>query len=415
VESLKDLIEQRNKALHDARAILDKADKEKRALSAEEHAHYERFDADVDRLNDKIAERRIKGVSGRQTAPSELRTPSAKETLKIQLRGRELEFKPGTDEHLRGTAEYAEAFAHVISGGNVGRLAMQVSKGPKGGYLAPTQMAAGMIKFLDDNVFMRQLATVQTITQAVSLGAVSYDSDPADADWSAEVLVSDMTPDDTATVGKRELTPHLCSKLVDWSEKLARTVPSFISFLVQRMGYKFAVTEEKAFLSGDGVQQPLGIFVADAAGVPTTRDITAAAATSFTADNLWDMAFNLKDQYRRNAQWVVSREFVKRVRKLKLGDSQYIWMPGLSGQPDTICDRPVNQSEFAPSTFTAEQYVAVLADFKAGYWIVDALDMELKDVSLLLTLKNKGGTKGSKETDGQPVLAEAFTRLKLAA
>lgn len=415
MESLKELIHQRNKAVAEARAILEKADKEKRGLSKEEEATYERWDNDIDALNDKIAEKRIASGSGRQTAPSQLRGGS--EALKVSLRGRDMEFAPGTPEHLRGSDKYAETFAYHLTGGLIGRqhLALQIGKKNKGGYLAPTQMAAGMIKFLDDNVFMRQLATVETIGTAVSLGAVTYDSDPGDADWTTEIRVADMDEDDDTTVGMREFVPHEFTKLLTWSRKLARSVPSFISFLQQRLGYKFAITEEKAYLTGDGAQKPLGIFVASDQGIPTSRDVTSSAATSFTGDDLWDMFFELKTGYQSNATWVASRAWLKRVRKLKDGSGAYIFAPGLNGMPGTVCDRPVVLSEHSPTTFTAGQYVSVLGDFRVGYWICDSLEQEYEDVSLLFTLKNKGGTLARKETDAQPVLAEAFVRQKLGA
>jgi HK97 family phage major capsid protein len=72
-------------------------------------------------------------------------------------------------------------------------------------------------------------------------------------------------------------------------------------------------------------------------------------------------------------------------------------------------------SEFAPNTFTASQYVAIVGDFKAGYYIVDSLQLEIEILTELFTLKNQQGVLGRKETDGMPVLEEAFSRLKLSA
>ncbi len=107
------------------------------------------------------------------------------------------------------------------------------------------------------------------------------------------------------------------------------------------------------------------------------------------------------------------RDVVRDIRKLKDGNSQYLWTAGLSGQPSTILERPFVMSEYAPNTFTTGLYLAIVGDFRAGYWIVDALSMVVQRLAELFTLKNQVGLKGSKETDGMPVLENAFARLIL--
>jgi HK97 family phage major capsid protein len=47
--------------------------------------------------------------------------------------------------------------------------------------------------------------------------------------------------------------------------------------VTNELGYKFGVTEEKAFLTGDGSGKPLGVFTASASGISTARDVTASA------------------------------------------------------------------------------------------------------------------------------------------
>ncbi len=85
----------------------------------------------------------------------------------------------------------------------------------------------------------------------------------------------------------------------------------------------------------------------------------------------------------------------------------------MAGQADTIANRPYVQSEYVPSTFTTGLYVGMFADFGTGYWIVDSMGFEVQRLGELLALRNQVGFLGSKETDGMPVLAEAFSRMKL--
>ena len=70
-------------------------------------------------------------------------------------------------------------------------------------------------------------------------------------------------------------------------------------------------------------------------------------------------------------------------------------------------------SEFAPNTFTTGKYVGLLGDF-SNYWIVDALSMQMQRLSELYAETNQIGFIGRLETDGAPVLEEAFARVTLA-
>ena len=104
------------------------------------------------------------------------------------------------------------------------------------------------------------------------------------------------------------------------------------------------------------------------------------------------------------------------VRKLKDSQNQYLWQPGLAGgaRPGTIMDVPYRISEFAPSTVAANSYVAILGDF-SHYWIVDALNMDIQVLNELYAATNQVGYVARMETDGMPVLEEAFVRGQIAA
>ena len=424
--ALKDLYNGYYKAVHDARAVLDRADRERRDLTAEESVAYDRADAEIERLGAEI-ERASKPAPATPTRPHAAAPDKQGNPLAVTFGGiklghsagrpaRRLALASGSQEALRASDKYRQAFLGYLQTGRQ-QLGMQVSKDPKGGFLAPIQFATDLIKFLDDAVVMRQLANVlPPLGEAVSLGVPTWDTDPNDADWTAEVPASDISEDDTAAVGRRDFRPHLVTKLIKVSMKLLRSsVVSAEQLITERVGYKMAVTEEKAFLTGTGDQQPLGVFTASADGLPTSRDTTCASQTVFTADEVIDVLFSLKEQYQRNATWLVSREFVKRCRKLKDSQNQYLWQPGLAnGNPGTILDRPYVMSEYVPNTYTTGQYVAAVGDFRAGYWIADSLQMEVQRLDQLFALRNQIGILVRKETDGSPVLPEALGRLKLA-
>ncbi len=355
--------------------------------------------------------------AGRKTRPEVLDVDDGGEAapISVKIRGETVSFAPDSQEGVRAGGKYRDAFSQYLVTGI--KAALQVGSDPKGGYLAPIQTDAGLLQYLDDEVFMRNLCTIlPPLTKATSLGKVSLETDPNDADWTAEIPAADIAEDTAMAFGKRELTPHLLTKLIKISMKLLRVaVISPDTIALQRLGYKFAITEENAFLTGNGNQQPLGVFTASNDGIPTGRDVTCASDTAFTADEIIDLAYSLKGQYLARSTILLHRDTLKRIRKFKDGDGQYLWRTGIAGDKEpTILDRPYVTSENAPNTFTSGNYVMIIGDFKAGYWIVDALGLEVQRLDETFALRNQIGLLGRREMDGMPVLAEAFSRLVLA-
>jgi HK97 family phage major capsid protein len=328
------------------------------------------------------------------------------------------------------TSKGIEIFNRFLKGGKISQAEIQTviasstnkayqADDPAGGgfLVAPQELSQTVITLMKDLVFMRGLATVIPVPNSESLGVPAIDVDPSDANWTVELGTG---AEDTSTVfGKRELRPHPVAKRLKLSKKLIRQVPNADSLILDRLAYKFAVTEEKAFLTGSGANQPLGVFIASSNGIPTGRDVTAAGASAIVADDLINVVFSLKAQYRRRAQWILHRDILKAVRRLKDTAGNYIWATGmgpgsgLQGTPGTLMDLPYMESEYAPNTITTGLYTAILGDF-TNYWIADALDMSVQVLTELYAEANQNGYIMRKETDGMPVLSEAFARLRQA-
>jgi len=216
--------------------------------------------------------------------------------------------------------------------------------------------------------------------------------------------------------GKRSLKPRPVAKRVKVSEQLLRqALQSADSLVRSRLEYKFAITHEKAFLTGTGSSQPLGIFTASDNGIPTSRDVSADnTTTTIKADGLINTKYALKAQYHKTAEWIFHRDAVKMIRKLKDGNGDYIWKQGRRRtKPTPSLNCPYSMSEYAPNTFTTGLYVGILGDL-SFYWIADALDMRIKVLNELYAETGQIGYIGRMESDGQPVMAEAFARVTLA-
>lgn len=331
----------------------------------------------------------------------------------------------------RSTDEYRQVFFDYLHRGDaalgtrLAQRAIQADSDIVGGYLiAPQEFVARLIKFVNNYVFIRKKGTVNTLKAAQSLGAPSLDTDISNANWTSEL---DTGNEDTAMAfGKRELTPRPLAKRIKVSNKLLRMAAlqggasadnsvaggGAEGLVRDRLGYVFGITEEQAFLTGSGSNQPLGIFTASSRGIDTSRDVLTGSSTGVTVDGLIAAKYNQKVQYWPRLEWIFHRAVLQVIRQLKDANGNYMWVPGgLGGEADTMLDIPVNMSEYAPSVLTTGNYVGALGDL-SFYWIADAEQLEIQRLNELYAAANQTGFIARLELDGMPVLAEAFTRLK---
>jgi HK97 family phage major capsid protein len=418
-EKIRKLLADRAKAVADQRALLNRAETEKRAMSADENTNYGNLDKEVDRLSGEIErEQKLATREKMVNDPANVYRPAPAgdgETRTIKYRGQEITLPANADVQQRGFNKFLERGLAAVVGDEM--RALQADADIYGGFLvAPQQFVLKLIMAMDNLVFIRDMATVYPVTKAESLGAPSLDNDPAAPDWTAEIAIG--SEDSTMSFGKRELIPHPLAKLLKVSEKLLRVSAMDVeSLVIARLAYKFGITAENCYLNGTGSNQPMGVFTAATIGfgISTARDVsTGNTATAFTFDGLMEALYSLKAQYHPKATWIFHRDAIKMARKLKDGMGQYIWQPSVQqGQPDLLLGRPYKMSEYCPNTFTASKYVGIIGDF-SFYWIADALSMRIQRLNELYAAANQIGFIGRLESDGMPVLNEAFARVKLS-
>lgn len=397
----RELLAKRAELVNQARAMLEASEKEKRDFTAEEQTNYDAVFAGVAKIDKKLENLRKLGT----VDDDEFRTTEP-ERPESDARG-----NVAPEEQAR-----VRAFDSFLRRGAIlpELRALQADSDAAGGfYTTPQQFVNHLIQAIDDQVFIRQWATPNTVTQSQSLGVPTLAADPADADWTSELGTGN---EDTAmSFGKRELKPNPLAKRIKVSNRLLRLTPDVEALVIQRLAYKFGITYEKAGLTGSGANQPLGVFTASADGISTSRDVsTDNTTTAFTTDGLKNAKYALKAGYWPRARWLFHRDGVKMLAKLKDSDGRYMWQNSIQlGQPDMLDGMPLFTSEYVPNTFTAGLYVGILGDF-SYYWIADALDFSIQRLNELYAATNQTGFIGRLESDGMPVLEEAFVRVKLA-
>lgn len=419
--NIQELLDERGQVVHKIKALVDKSEENGGVMTAEEETLYNELVAKQDDLKAR-AERQKKKDDLEKSLEDSINDPHRQNPIITQQDGENYAQKAAVLE------AYSRALVHNCKGvtpqkgweftakhAAILKNALTQGVDSEGGYLTPpTEWIDALIKNVDDLVFIRQWATVHRVVGSDSLGVPSLDNDPADADWTSEV--GSVNADSTMSFGKRELKPNALSKLLKVSRKLLRNTPNVETLVRERLAYKFGITEEKAYLTGTGASQPLGLFTASADGISTNRDERGSNTTSaIGADTIFDVMYKLKQQYWANARWLWHRDAMKQIAKLKDSQNRYLFMPSMvAGQPDLLAGRPFHMSEYAPNTFAANAYVGLFGDF-SHYWIVDNLMMEVQRLDEKYADTREVGFIGDKDTDGMPALEEAFVRVQMAA
>lgn len=412
-----ELREKRAKLIADARAKHTEAEAREGGPTAEDRQAFDTLMNEAAKLKE-----RYERAERLEAEERDLETPEDRVSPPIRDNGGKGAVR--TVAEYRSTPEYRAAFSDFLVTGRIPYEKIPaefrdtiLGTDAKGGYLStPVQLANEIVKQVDDAVFIRPLARKFKLNEAKALGVPQLGTRMADANWTTEVAA--VTEDTTQAFTRRDLTPTLLSKLAKISIAALYGAQNVETLILDELGYKNAITEEKAFLTGSGTNQPLGIFTASDSGVPTSRDVaTGNTTTAIVADNLISCKYALKAGYRNDpsCRWIFARAGIESVMKLKDSENRYLWQPSIqAGQPDRLLNIAVAESEYAPATFTAGKYVAALGAIRY-FWIAEVADLQIQRLVERYADTNEIGFISRRFVDGAPVLGEAFVRSKLAA
>ena len=254
------------------------------------------------------------------------------------------------------------------------QAALSTDIDPSGGFLVPNEMEQNIERLAAASVAMRRLARIVTAKgeyqKPLSKGG-------ATGGWVAErgARAETDTPDlDLFSPPFCELyaMPKATQRLLDMSSF------DIATWLIEEVGDVFTATEGQGFITGNGVGQVKGIIddtlmVADASWeYLKTGYIAGGHATLLNnADKLIDLQHALKPVYRANGTWLMNDATLAVIRKLKDGEGNYLWRPGLlADAPDTLLGKPVAIDDNMPDV-GENTYPVAFGDFQRAYTIVD--------------------------------------------
>lgn len=254
--------------------------------------------------------------------------------------------------------------------------ALAVQSDPDGGYLVSPDTSGRIQTRIFESSPIRSLAAVQVISTDALEGLI--DDDEAGFEWVGET--QNRTNERTPRLGQWRIPVHeLCTRPKATQKLLEDAAIDVESWLANKISTRFSRAENTAFVNGDGSSKPRGFLTYPDVSAPGAYErgrieqIETAANDAIGFDDIIDMYYSLKGEYRTASTWAMNRRTFGVIRKLKDSDGQYLWQPSLQvGSPDSILGRPTAEFNDLPDVADGALPIA-LADWARAYQIVDRL------------------------------------------
>ena len=321
-ELINNLSEQRAIAWEAAKGLLDHAASESRDLSGEEAEQFDRINADIDGLDSRRSKVIESIQRDRDIAESRNRLG-----LPLDLGGERAAAIPSDDEAVRALIAGERRSATFEK--------RSLIKSGSGGSVA-TGVYDRIVEHMVQTNVVRNLATVVTTANGETLNV------PTSTAFSTASIVGEAAQASASdpTLATRALGAYKYVVLVQLSNELAADASVDVAgFLARQAGTAIGVATRGHMTTGTGSGQPTGIVTSSTAGV------TGATGTVgvFTADNLVDLRFSVNSEYsaQPGCGFMMSSTAMANARKLKDTTNQYLFAPGLNGDPDSLLGFPV--------------------------------------------------------------------------
>lgn len=321
--------------------------------------------------------------------------------------------RPGI--HVTGPAVTTEqkAFGSFLRVGNdrlddMDRKALTVSANANGGFLAPPDYAAELLKLLREQNPFRQYARVMSVEapEIIFPRRVSGTS----AVWTDEG--ADMT-ESNMTFEQVKIANHELSTFAVASNKLLEdNAYDLEGELLADFAEDFAAKEASAFLKGDGVGKPKGLL--NATGI---AEIKTGVAAGFPAANPADLLITtfhaIPTRHAHNGVWMMNRRTLAEVRKWKDAQGRYLVIDPQDGAPSLLLGRPVVECPDMPDV-AAGAYPILFGDL-TGYRVVDRVGLSVLRDPYSLGSKSQVRFIARRRVGGDVTNPDRMVKVKVSA
>ncbi len=399
---LKYLDEQRAENQNKMQAILDEAKSEKRALSEEEIAEFNK----------------LKKLIGEIDA-----------TINAEEETREMDIKEKNGETVKAakaaedkeTQKEERAFIDYIVSGEERANSPGMSYGSNGA-IVPTTIAKKIIEKVKELSPIYE--KVEKFHTKGTLEIPVYNADSSVDSPTGDVNVAYQGDEFTALVAGQgkftsvELKGYSHGALSVISRKLLNNSDiNITSFLTNKIAQAFADFWEKELLVGTGASNNHMTGAISTTNLVATGNTTYTAANAAKIDNLISLQLAIPQQYQKNAMWIMNKAVFTELRKLKDGNGNYYmaYGKGLTGGFDwEFLGKPVYVSENMPEATAANNIPVLYGDF-SGMAMKISQDLEIQLMREKYIDKNAIGIVGWAECDSKIQNNQMIAGLKMAA
>jgi HK97 family phage major capsid protein len=283
---------------------------------------------------------------------------------------------------------------------------LQEGNDASGGYLVPEEYDRRLIDGLTEENIVRKLGTTIKTSGETRINLAGTKPAAAWIDEGAALTFGD------ATFGQMTFDAYKLHVAVKVTEELLYdNAFNLESYIIDQFSKALGNAEEDAFLNGNGVGKPTGLFHATNGG---QVGVTTASATAIAADEVMNLIYALKRPYRKNASFLTNDQTLAVLRKLKDQNGAYLWQASYqAGEPDRLFGYPIHTSPYVP-TIAANTPVMAFGDFKY-YNIGDRGSRSFAELKELFAGNGLVGFLAKERVDGKLLLPEAVQILKIKA
>ncbi len=280
---------------------------------------------------------------------------------------------------------------------------MSMGTGAAGGFLVPPQFAEMLTAIRPQDAIVRPRAvvipagtppdspiTMPLLNQSGARGVYSG----VTVTWVGE---GQLKPETEPEIGELTLTPHEVSAHTTLTDKLIRNAPAASVVVERLLRDAILAAEDVAFISGNGVGQPLGFL-----GHPSAINVVRAGAGAIAYADVVNM-------YSRillgggNPVWIGNPSILPQLQSMASVLGQLVWQPSArEGEPSSLLGIPFLRNQRQPVLGAIGDLMLV----NLGYYLIkDGSPLTVQDDGGLTNFTtNRTVIKAFWNVDGQPWL-----------
>lgn len=381
---MKALLEKKNSLIDEMEGLLNKAKTEVRAFTEEEDSRIEEIKKEVRGLEKLIADK------------EEFRALS-KEEIKAEKGTEEMSKE---ERQLEIIEKEEREFIEAVRNNELRNLTAG-----QNGKIIPVSIASDVINKVVELCPIIELSQVYNI--AGDLRLPKYEADGAAPIAAAYAEEFTELAEKTASFSTIDLSNQIVGLLVKISKSLINRADFDVrGFIVDEIARKIAEFLEKEMLTGSQSGKIEG-------AVNTKNAVVTAANNKITTDEIIDLQMKLPTQYQQNAVFVMHRDILKEVRKLKDGQGNYILQPDFRAPFGwTILGRPVYLSDNMDKEIATGKNVILYADFN-GYAVKITKNVEIQLLQEKYATQYAVGIVSYVELDAKIADEQKIAKLKI--